>query len=253
MKAFNKFTCASATIFSCLSMTACHIPTTADGFAMTSGGAGLTGQSGDMKYMVYDVPPQVVYRIDEHRFFTLENYKDCDHGGIIYYNDTKLGKKVYLNGGSSTNDILTANSSLYWKGQIIYSASDEVLAYPVRVRSLSDRATNNGAYIIYIKNGIRYPLNIAGDMNDGKDTSIQITHDAVYFTDNKTPYKYKTRKFSIPNSYSDFTYLLSAPESNNSSTKTTIFSCDSQIIPSSQKNTAQQEIDPKATGIQDND
>src|SRR5471030_1759324 len=211
----RKSVCFSATIFSCLLLTACHIPTTADGFAMTTGGAGLTEQSGEMKYMIYDVPPQVVYRIDEHRFFTLENYKDCDHGGILYYNDTKLGKKVYLNGGSSTNDILEANPSLYWKGKINYLASDDVLAYPVRTHPTSDRAKNNGSYIIYIKNGVRYPLNVAGNTNDGRDTSIQITNDAVYFTDNKTPYRYKTRKFSIPNSYSDFTYLLSAPEAND--------------------------------------
>ncbi|MFC4485549.1 hypothetical protein ACFO6P_26485, partial [Cupriavidus campinensis] len=38
----------------------------------------------------YDVPPQVIYRIDDHRFVTLENYRDCHHG-VTYYNDTKQG------------------------------------------------------------------------------------------------------------------------------------------------------------------
>ena len=39
---------------------------------------------------VYDVPPQVIYRIDDHRFVTLENYRDCHHG-VTYYNDAKQG------------------------------------------------------------------------------------------------------------------------------------------------------------------
>ena len=36
----------------------------------------------------YDVPAQVIYRIDDHRFISLENYSDCNHGDT-YYNDTK--------------------------------------------------------------------------------------------------------------------------------------------------------------------
>lgn len=38
----------------------------------------------------YDTPAQVIYRIDDHRFVTLETYRDC-HYGEAYYNDTKLG------------------------------------------------------------------------------------------------------------------------------------------------------------------
>jgi hypothetical protein len=36
----------------------------------------------------YDSPPQVIYRIDDHRFVTLEHYRDCYHGET-FYNDTK--------------------------------------------------------------------------------------------------------------------------------------------------------------------
>ncbi|MFP3757364.1 T6SS immunity protein Tli3 family protein [Cupriavidus sp. SIMBA_020] len=43
----------------------------------------------------YDVPPQVIYRIDDHRFVTLENYRDCHHG-VTYYNDTKQGIRQRL-------------------------------------------------------------------------------------------------------------------------------------------------------------
>ncbi|MDR5750069.1 MULTISPECIES: hypothetical protein [unclassified Caballeronia] len=47
----------------------------------------------------YDVAPQVIYRIDDHRFISLENYSDCNHGDT-YYNDTKEGirKKLGRNG-----------------------------------------------------------------------------------------------------------------------------------------------------------
>ena len=47
----------------------------------------------------YDVPAQVIYRIDDHRFISLENYSDCHHGDT-YYNDTKesIRKKLGRNG-----------------------------------------------------------------------------------------------------------------------------------------------------------
>ena len=40
----------------------------------------------------YDVPPQVVYQIDDHRFITVENYNSCY--GDTWYNDTKQGVRT---------------------------------------------------------------------------------------------------------------------------------------------------------------
>jgi hypothetical protein len=40
------------------------------------------------KELPYDSPPQVIYRLDDHRFVTLERYRDCHHGET-FYNDTK--------------------------------------------------------------------------------------------------------------------------------------------------------------------
>jgi len=40
----------------------------------------------------YDVPPQVIYRIDDHRFITLENYNHC--AGNTWYNETKQGVRT---------------------------------------------------------------------------------------------------------------------------------------------------------------
>ncbi|WP_396333003.1 hypothetical protein [Burkholderia anthina] len=40
------------------------------------------------KGLPYDSSSQVIYRLDDHRFVTLERYRDCYHGET-FYNDTK--------------------------------------------------------------------------------------------------------------------------------------------------------------------
>ncbi|MDN7427665.1 hypothetical protein CFB89_19435 [Burkholderia sp. AU16741] len=47
------------------------------------------------KELPYDSSPQVIYRLDDHRFVTLERYRDCYHGET-FYNDTKanIRKKI---------------------------------------------------------------------------------------------------------------------------------------------------------------
>lgn len=42
----------------------------------------------------YNVPPQVVYRIDDHRFVTLEGYNHCL--GYAWYNDTRTGVRTKI-------------------------------------------------------------------------------------------------------------------------------------------------------------
>ncbi|MEX3992874.1 hypothetical protein AB4Y35_19150 [Paraburkholderia sp. EG286A] len=54
------------------------------------------------KELPYDSPPQVIYRIDNHRFVTLEHYRDCNHGDA-FYNDTKAGIHRYLGRGNVEN------------------------------------------------------------------------------------------------------------------------------------------------------
>ncbi|TCW77440.1 hypothetical protein C5O80_34275 [Burkholderia sp. SRS-46] len=55
-----------------------------------------------LKELPYDSPPQVIYRIDDHRFVTLERYRDCNHGET-YYNDTHAGIRKYLGRGLFEN------------------------------------------------------------------------------------------------------------------------------------------------------
>ena len=59
-------------------------------------------RSSALKVLPYDSPPQVIYRIDEHRFVTLERYRDCYHGES-YYNDTRAGIRKFLGRGLFEN------------------------------------------------------------------------------------------------------------------------------------------------------
>lgn len=54
------------------------------------------------KTLPYDSPLQVIYRIDDHRFVTLERYRDCNHGET-YYNDTRAGIRRHLGRGAFEN------------------------------------------------------------------------------------------------------------------------------------------------------
>ncbi|SAK81889.1 hypothetical protein AWB82_05427 [Caballeronia glebae] len=51
----------------------------------------------------YNTPPQVIYKIDGHRFITLESYDNCS--GETWYNDTKSGVRTRV-GHTSPNGFL---------------------------------------------------------------------------------------------------------------------------------------------------
>lgn len=103
------------------------------GYGYPSGSGGRA-----IRDVVIDVEPQVVYRIDEHRFFTFENYLDCNSGGFVYYNDTN--KKIKVFAGIEGQDkkpqdevsVMQKNNVLSFYGKFIYAAGDDVIAYPDR-------------------------------------------------------------------------------------------------------------------------
>ena len=103
------------------------------GYGFPSGSGGRAIRSVEI-----DVDPQVVYRIDDHRFFTFENYVSCSSGGFVYYNDTnKRIKKLAGIEGSDKKiqnevSISQRNDVLSFIGEFIYSAEDNVIAYPTR-------------------------------------------------------------------------------------------------------------------------
>jgi len=56
----------------------------------------------DAKELPYDSPPQVIYRLDDHRFVTLERYRDCNHGET-FYNDTRANIRRKIGAGRIEN------------------------------------------------------------------------------------------------------------------------------------------------------
>lgn len=100
-------------------------------------GVGLGGMSGSQKVeesrkVETDAPAQIIYRIDENRYLTLENYISCDRGGQVYYNDSQRGIKTHLGWDIDFNDFSyrLGNSVAAYQGIIVNGADNGYLAFP---------------------------------------------------------------------------------------------------------------------------
>lgn len=98
-------------------------------------GVGLGGMSGaqrlqESRTVETDAPPQVIYRIDEHRFLTLENYISCDKGGVVYYHDISRGIKTFLGFDYDRYNDRQGNDIAAYLGIIINGADNGYLAFP---------------------------------------------------------------------------------------------------------------------------
>ncbi|MEZ0583982.1 hypothetical protein ACA373_13520 [Erwinia sp. STN24] len=147
-------------------------------------GYGYPGASGGraIRDVEIDVEPQVVYRIDDHRFFTFEKYLDCNSGGFVYYNDTN--KKIKIFAGIEGHDkepqdevsVMQENNVLSFKGKFIYAASDNVIAYP-------DRNVNykyGGATHFIMSGGVDGKINLFGWGEIIPSYNIFITDGAIF-------------------------------------------------------------------------
>lgn len=66
-------------------------------------------------------PPQIIYRIDKERYFTLEEYTRCENGKT-FYNNTKKGIHTQI----------APSSGYLFKGRLFWlSSRDDYLAFPV--------------------------------------------------------------------------------------------------------------------------
>jgi len=147
-------------------------------------GYGYPGASGGraIRDVEIDVEPQVVYRIDDHRFFTFEKYLDCNSGGFVYYNDTN--KKIKIFAGIEGHDkkpqdevtIMQKNNVLSFNGKFVFAASDNVITYPDR--NVSYKYGDSAYFIIskdvYDKSKVFISREIL------PDDTIFITEGAVY-------------------------------------------------------------------------
>lgn len=129
------------------------------------------------KELPYDSPPQVIYRIDDHRYVTLEHYRDCNHGES-FYNDTKKNIRTMIGIGRIEN----------FQGKIFNADPDEknvVLprALPPRI-ACSDRGCT--VALLYSTDGgenfhlLVYMPHSFDPYKESKNYTISVTKDSLY-------------------------------------------------------------------------
>lgn len=92
-------------------------------------------------------PPQIIYRIDDNRYFTLEEYTRCENGKTFYNNKAK-----------GIHVMISPSSGYLFKGRMFWlSSRDDYLAFPVT-------RNNNNATCIGTDKGC---LNIIAVTTDG--------------------------------------------------------------------------------------
>ncbi|MBF7978399.1 MULTISPECIES: hypothetical protein [Rahnella] len=205
------------------------IPTVGGSF-----GAGFPGGSGGraIRDVEIDVDPQVVYRIDDHRFFTLEQYLDCNNGGFVYYNDTN--KKIKVLAGYEgadkrpQNEVTTMqeNDVLALNGKFVYAASDNVIAYPTR--DVSYKYGSSTYYIAY-KNISDPSKNTKFEVSPSNYNTNIVTGSAIYIQEQPNPKYYK--RYSIPNKSDNYEWIESSEVTFKRVSKDDHFHCDNTIKP----------------------
>lgn len=137
-----------------------------------------------------DLPTQVVYRIDDHRFISLENYDRC--WGDNYYNDTRLGIHTKFTEGRP-ND---------YRGRLIVDdPSGMNIAIPtVWNTTCGDRgckgilaySTDRGQTFRWLD----YMNNVFSPAEDSERYTVAVTKDALYVAE-QSQYDVHVRKFPL--------------------------------------------------------
>lgn len=137
-----------------------------------------------------DVPPQVIYRIDDHRFISLENYDLCY--GDNYYNDTRQQIRTKLSRG---NEFLT------FRGRYIVDdpTGMNVVIPTAPQASCGDRGCT--VTLLYSTDagrtfrGMKY-MNSSRPSRDSENYTITVTKDAFYVVE-KMQYDAYIRKYPL--------------------------------------------------------
>lgn len=200
----------------------------------TSFGFGLPSGSGGraVRDVEIDVEPQVVYRIDEHRFFTFEKYLDCNSGGFVYYND--INKNIKKFAGIEGVDkkpqneltVMQVNSVLSYHGRFIYSASDNVIAYPEK--DVNYKYGGSNYFITYqdINEGDKKTLI---DASPSSSISSYILDGAIFIQRSRHDQRYE--KYSIPKKTDDYEWIEASSLKINNTSEDDRFHCDNSIKP----------------------
>lgn len=130
-------------------------------------------------------PPQVIYRIDNNRYFTLENYTRCENGQT-FYNNKEKGIHIKILEGSG----------YLFKGRLFWlSTRDDYLAFPATIDTNhaacmgSDKGCMNAVIVTTdggkTLNGAEYGSNTQDPTGDTKDYDMLVTNDGFYMIDFK--------------------------------------------------------------------
>ncbi|BDH45589.1 hypothetical protein TUM12370_16330 [Salmonella enterica subsp. enterica serovar Choleraesuis] len=125
-------------------------------------------------------PPQIIYRIDKDRYFTLEEYTRCENGKTFYNNKAK---------GIHTQ--ITPSSGYLFKGRLFWlSNRDDYLAFPITANDNkaackgSDKGclnvvsvTTDGGKTVH---SVTYGSNTQDPNGDTKDYDMLVTNDSFY-------------------------------------------------------------------------
>ena len=125
-------------------------------------------------------PPQVIYRIDKDRYFTLEEYTRCENGKTFYNNKAK-----------GIHTLITSSSGYLFKGRLFWlSSRDDYLAFPITANNNkavckgSDKGclnvisvTTNGGKTL---RSVTYGSYSHDPNNDTKDYDMLVTDDGFY-------------------------------------------------------------------------
>ena len=140
-------------------------------------------------------PPQIIYRIDKDRYFTLEDYTRCENGKTFYNNKAK-----------GIHAQIAPSSGYLFKGRLFWlSTRDDYLAFPITANDNkaackgSDKGcmnvvsvTTDGGKTV---RSVTYGSNTQDPNGDTKDYDMLVTDDGFYMIE------YKLAKHSPTSAY----------------------------------------------------
>ncbi|WP_423194431.1 T6SS immunity protein Tli3 family protein [Cupriavidus sp. H18C2] len=127
----------------------------------------------------FDVPPQIIYRIDDQRFVSLEDYKHC-YFGTTYYNDTRQGirTKFGRGGGIASYRGRLINADPTGQNIVIPSSYPPNAACPDKGCNIAFiYSTDAGRTFL---SGGYYMRDSPNPFRDSKDYIVAATTDRIY-------------------------------------------------------------------------
>ncbi|CAG4903093.1 T6SS immunity protein Tli3 family protein [Paraburkholderia saeva] len=146
-----------------------------------------------VKELPYDSPPQVIYRIDDHRFMTLERYRDCYHGDT-WYNDRRTHIRKYLGrAGIEGYQGVLINADPTGRNLVFPSGSPPNMATIDRGWTVELLYSTDGGKTF---NAMDYMQHSPKPFRDSADYLVAVTKDNLYVTE-RSDYDMHVKRYPI--------------------------------------------------------